>query len=456
MTLFPKFPFYLANPYYEENIRTSLDPKELQSIIDIESTEGLEKLPIGDTIGNIEIQSIRDKCVAELKGYGLSIEQPPNDLVRNALDYYFAVSLYKNLQNYLEPAMASDTGMWMYFNLRVFPDFVVYRWRKKETQGYTINPEHFFKLTRNYCGTLWWRAHFFRDESKPNDQWWLLRQLSEDNLVSITERTNLRGYTNLPLVLGKKILDINALKTSYKLKETLFRRMMVILLARISCINLHLLQEIQGEVERLVNEVYELAYKEVVIEKHEIAISPVLSQHKTINPEAVIEWLGSQLNTSGTLYLESVAREYMDALHSSPAKFEVSLPLDDRNVFSCQTPDTLLSYWEIFKAAPNYNQVNSSTAGMFSAGMECLLRYLQHLSNTKPNVELADKLDIIRLLENQKLEYVDKRNSNGALWVIGGKEITTKMMMLRSSGFSFQFKEGGGKSSDYKDAWWYK
>lgn len=456
MTLFPKFPFYLASPYYEENISKSLDPKRLQSNIDIENTEGLEKLPIGDTIDIKEIQSIRDKCVADLKGYGLSIEQPPNDSVRNALDYHFAVSLYKNLQNYLEPAMASDTEMWMFFNLRVFPDFVVYRWRKKGAQGYAINPEHFFKLTRNYCGTLWWRAHFFRDESKPNDQWWLLRQLSEDNLVSITERTNLRGYSKLPLVLGKKIIDINALQTTYKLKETLFRRMMVILLARISCINLHLLEEIQGGVELLVNEVYGVAHQEVIIDKSETVKPKTLAKDDKINPETVIEWLSTQLNANGTLYLENASRKYMEALHSSPDELEISMSLDERDAFTYKTPEALASYWDILKAAPNYNQVNSSTSGMFSAGMECLLRYVQHLSKTTSKVELTDKLDVIRLLENQELEYVDKRNSNGALWVIGGKELTAKMMKLRSSGFRFQFKEGGGKSSDNRDAWWYK
>ncbi|MDY0287349.1 MAG: DUF6339 family protein [Sphaerochaeta sp.] len=456
MTLFPKFPFYLASPYYEENILKYMDPKILRSKIDIENNDGLSKLPIGDTIDNKEIQSIRDKCMLELESYGVSIDQPPNDSIRHELDYRFTVSLYKNLQNYLEPSMASDTEMWMFFNLRVFPDLVIYRWRKKSGQNYSINPEHFFKLTRNYCGTLWWRAHFFRDELNPNDQWWLLRQLSEDNLVSITERTNLRGYSKLPLVLGKKMIEINKLETPYKFKEILFRRMMVILLARVSCLNLHLLETMQGEVEELVDGAYGLAYEELNPQKGETIKKQSRTIHNVVDPESVIAWLVTQPNTNGTLYLENVAKQYMDILNSTPKKLELSIPLTERSVFSCHSPEELTSFWDNFKTAPNYQTVNSSTSGMFAAGMSCLMRYLQHISKTTPIADIAGKPDVIHLIKSFELKYVDKRNSGGALWVIGGRELTAVMIKLRNSGFRFLLKEGGGKSSDYKDAWWHR
>jgi len=40
--------------------------------------------------------------------------------------------------------------------------------------------------------------------------------------------------------------------------------------------------------------------------------------------------------------------------------------------------------------------------------------------------------------------------------VIGGRELSPTMLKLRDSGFPFTFKFGGGRSSDYRDAWWYK
>ena len=93
---------------------------------------------------------------------------------------------------------------------------------------------------------------------------------------------------------------------------------------------------------------------------------------------------------------------------------------------------------------------------MFSAGMSCLLRYLKHLSNSSADADISNNFDIIKHIESLGLEYEDKRNLGGALWVIGGKEITEVIMKLQDIGFNFQFKEGGGRASGYRDAWWLK
>ena len=184
----------------------------------------------------------------------------------------------------------------------------------------------------------------------------------------------------------------------------------------------------------------------------ESAIESEHTSKSAIDPEDVIAWLVTQPNANGTLYLENVVRQYMGALSAAPAKMQIPVVLDVRSVFTCHKPDELNAYWDIFKTAPNYKQVNSSTSGMFSAGMSCYMRYLQHLSD-ELNVE---KPDVVQLIERHNLEHVDKRDSGGALWVIGGRELSPTMLKLRDSGFPFTFKVGGGRSSDYRDAWWYK
>ncbi|MCK9390120.1 MAG: hypothetical protein M0Q01_00965 [Syntrophales bacterium] len=68
----------------------------------------------------------------------------------------------------------------------------------------------------------------------------------------------------------------------------------------------------------------------------------------------------------------------------------------------------------------------------------------------------VEKPDVVQLIERHNLEHVDKRDSGGALWVIGGRELSPTMLNLRDSGFPFTFKVGGGRSSDYRDAWWHK
>ncbi|MDD4985618.1 MAG: hypothetical protein PHQ43_07505 [Dehalococcoidales bacterium] len=184
----------------------------------------------------------------------------------------------------------------------------------------------------------------------------------------------------------------------------------------------------------------------------ESAIEFEHTSNSATDPEDVIAWLVTQPNANGTLYLENVVRQYMGALRAAPAKLQLPVVFDVRSVFTCHTPDELNAYWDIFRAAPNYKQVNSSTSGMFSAGMGCYMRYLQHLSD-ELNVE---KPDVVQLIERHNLEHVDKRDSGGALWVIGGRELSPTMLKLRDSGFPFTFKVGGGRSSDYRDAWWYK
>ena len=184
----------------------------------------------------------------------------------------------------------------------------------------------------------------------------------------------------------------------------------------------------------------------------ESAIEFEHTSNSAIDPEDVIAWLVTQPNANGTLYLENVVRQYMGALRAAPAKLQIPVVFDVRSVFTCHTPDELNAYWDIFRATPNYQQVNSSTSGMFSAGMGCYMRYLQHLSD-ELNVE---KPDIVQLIERHNLEHVDKRDSSGALWVIGGRELSPTMLKFRDSGFPFTFKVGGGRSSDYRDAWWYK
>ena len=65
-------------------------------------------------------------------------------------------------------------------------------------------------------------------------------------------------------------------------------------------------------------------------------------------------------------------------------------------------------------------------------------------------------VDVLQLVKSLGLKYVDKRDSRGALWIIGGLDLSATMAELRNSGVSFAYTPGGGKSSGYKDAWYYK
>ncbi len=67
-----------------------------------------------------------------------------------------------------------------------------------------------------------------------------------------------------------------------------------------------------------------------------------------------------------------------------------------------------------------------------------------------------EEAEVINLLHKFRLKVVDKRESGGVLWVLGGRELASVMDKLDDMGFHFRFKKGGGRSSNYRDAWWYK
>ncbi|MDL2264081.1 hypothetical protein LJC31_05465 [Synergistaceae bacterium OttesenSCG-928-I11] len=109
------------------------------------------------------------------------------------------------------------------------------------------------------------------------------------------------------------------------------------------------------------------------------AMGTQLSINSAIDPADVIAWLVTQPNANGTLYLENVVRQYMNALNNAPAKLDIPVISTVSSVFSCRTPDELTACWNIFKSAPNYKQVNNNTSGMLSAGLGCYMRYLHHI-----------------------------------------------------------------------------
>lgn len=174
-----------------------------------------------------------------------------------------------------------------------------------------------------------------------------------------------------------------------------------------------------------------------------------------VTPKEVIAWLITQPNAKGTLYLENVVRQYMNVLCSKLKLLEMPFTVKVRDVFSCLTPEELTLLWNTFKAAPNYVQVNNETSGMLSAGLSCLLRYLNYKSNLLKDKN-KEESNIIQCLLKLKLEYVDERCSGGGLWIIGGRSLSDTILKLRSVGFHFHFKKGGGQNSGYRDAWWYK
>ncbi len=75
---------------------------------------------------------------------------------------------------------------------------------------------------------------------------------------------------------------------------------------------------------------------------------------------------------------------------------------------------------------------------------------------SKSTYVMSEKNDIILLLKNNGVQYIDKRRSNGALWILGGHELDNIVRNAQSIGYLFRFKPEGGKVTKGKPGWWTK
>ena len=115
-------------------------------------------------------------------------------------------------------------------------------------------------------------------------------------------------------------------------------------------------------------------------------------------------------------------------------------------VLSSQKPGSTIKSW-------------SEILGTVSKGKSCNERNRKDElpeQQMLPGMETSSSQDVIALLKKRGVKYIDKRSSNGALWIIGGSELRPVVEECRLLGVRFVFKENGGKVTGHKPSWWTK
>lgn len=139
------------------------------------------------------------------------------DVMENAIsrgtlqgNRYFDVMAARVIRSEMDMTMseAASVGVWSFMGCVVFPDVV--RWRFPGQLG-EPTPSHRMlgsgRGVRNALGRLWWRAELLRDEAAA-DPYHLLEDLSEDELVQITERPSIAGNRRLAKHIGRAIAGL--------------------------------------------------------------------------------------------------------------------------------------------------------------------------------------------------------------------------------------------------------
>lgn len=80
----------------------------------------------------------------------------------------------------------------------------------------------------------------------------------------------------------------------------------------------------------------------------------------------------------------------------------------------------------------------------------------QNKSIETKNEEDAESNDVLAKIKKAGIRFVDFRNVNGALWIIGGQELSEFVKECSTMGTIFRFKPDAKKAKEHKDAWWAK
>jgi len=77
------------------------------------------------------------------------------------------------------------------------------------------------------------------------------------------------------------------------------------------------------------------------------------------------------------------------------------------------------------------------------------------VSEEEPSAEGVQDY-IVQVLEELNIPYVDHRNNNGCLWIIGDRRISSVFESFYEYSVVFHYKEDGGRATKGEPAWWTK
>lgn len=75
-------------------------------------------------------------------------------------------------------------------------------------------------------------------------------------------------------------------------------------------------------------------------------------------------------------------------------------------------------------------------------------------SSKKSEQETAESGSLVDFLTANNISFIDNRQKNGCLWIIGGKELKEFVDKCSIRGVRFHFKADGSRATHYSPAWW--
>jgi hypothetical protein len=234
-------------------------------------------------------------------GYTYGEAEPPPPLTDIAgFDLELARLLHQHLD--LTPSEAARSGVWCFLGCCLGPELV--RWRFPTTPkepGTTAVDRFQGSRARNLYARMWWRGLLLRDPDG-DDELWLIRELGEDQMVQLAERSIQAGWRPLNVVVGTQFLRFRAEYAGEVKSELLFREAMKRLLRRRSIVRFEALTDAQ--IQRAVADLFLETLQAQGVELHTPVVYPPLAESSpalAADEEALHVAHGELLNAPGEI-----------------------------------------------------------------------------------------------------------------------------------------------------------
>ena len=181
------------------------DPLELETNGQPFDEESFDYSKIGDPVDDATIKKLCEAMqkVAIKHGY----PEPHDRTKARAADKEWGEVLHKMMG--ITRNEASKAEIWNALSCHFMPHLVAWRWETPGKEAAKVSERWLVqdRQERHAFGRLWWRYEVLRDESKPDNPYWILARLLEDEVGQIMERSYLSSYKDIVLALAKTHLE---------------------------------------------------------------------------------------------------------------------------------------------------------------------------------------------------------------------------------------------------------
>jgi hypothetical protein len=204
------------------------------------SPDSFDFSSLGTKVEDEEIERLYEELLTIAKEHGYP--SPPSNSQARKADSDWGRILHESMQ--ITRNEASKACIWNALACHYMPNLVGWRWEdpskpsEKPSERWVTQE----RQDRHAFGRLWWRYEILKDPEKPEDPYWILRKLQEDEQVQIMERAALASIPRIPLTLAKAHLANNSKDSNERMNR--FRRAIKLLRLRATIKDLEVMEAI--------------------------------------------------------------------------------------------------------------------------------------------------------------------------------------------------------------------